>query len=74
MLPTKPVGVVVAHNHPVGATVFRRAPARRWGVLSLEQSQPHDHQTDRNQHEQQYVSHTRGVCSPARDDVLPSAA
>jgi hypothetical protein len=43
-------------------------------VLSLEQSQPHDHQTDRNQHEQQYVSHTRGVCSPARDDVLPSAA
>jgi hypothetical protein len=63
MLPTKPMGVVVAQNHPVGAAVLRRTAARLWGVLCLDQSQPHYHQTDRNQHEQQYVSHTRAVCS-----------
>jgi hypothetical protein len=39
MLPIKPVGVVVAHNHPVGSTVFRRTPARGCGALSLEQMQ-----------------------------------
>ena len=39
MLPIKPVGVVVAHNHPVGSAVFRRTPARGWGALSREQAE-----------------------------------